>query len=226
MTSRAAHLLYLALASAVTASAGCGPQGLNNVPIVPGLELGGAAGAKWRITFKDPVKITVTGAAGTVSAADLSMNSGSFKVEQATIQLPALCSRSDFVCPQNVFPLEVTVTQPDPMLHMLRVGINPKGPLALLPEPTLIGNVDSLDGFALLLGVTATGVGPCGLLGASTAHGTILQDPRDRSRGYLINGTVDVAYGAGCVVLGNNVGATGAGLTVKLSAPFQADRLP
>ena len=169
----------------------------------------------------------MTGGAGAVSTADLAMNGGgNFKVEQATIELPALCSRTDFVCPQNVFPLEVTLTQPDPMAHMLGITINKKGPLALLPSPTLIGNVDSFYGFAVLLGAGAAGMGTCGLAGLSTAHGTILQDPRDRSRGYLLKGSIDVVYGGGCVVLGNNMGATGAGLTVQLSVPFQADRLP
>src|SRR6185436_5729801 len=106
-------------------------------------------------------------------------------------------------------PLEVTMTQGDAMLHMLRVTVNPKKPLALLPQPSLIGNVDSNDAFAVLLGAGVAGMGNCGLLGISTARGKITPDPQNTKRGIALSGNILVSYAGACVVLGNNMGATG-----------------
>jgi hypothetical protein len=227
-TPRSSTLIAAVLVPLLALAAGCDPgggQGLMNEPGVPGLDVGGLTGATWRVTFQDPIRVTVKGAAGTVSAADLQMGGGQFKVGEATIELKGLCGRQDFVCPQHVFPLEVTMTQSDELLHMLRVTVNPRGPLRLLPQPALLGNVDSRHAFAVLLGAGVAGMGNCGLLGLSTARGTITPDPKDPKRGVALSGKVLVSYTGACVVLGNTVGATGAGLDVDLEVPFSAARL-
>lgn len=222
--ARLAHASALVLLSLLGLTTGCFPGSGPNLPGEKGLEVGGPAGATWRVTFKDPITVKVKGSAGVVSSADLPMASGSFKVGEATIQLPSLCSRNDVVCPQDVFPLDVTLVQPGEDLHMLKVTVNPKGPLALLPQPTLLGNVDSLDGFSVILGVDLAGAGTCGMLGISLAKGRIMADPKDYTRGIGLNGTILVSYAGACVVIGNTMGATGAGLTVDLEVPFTAAR--
>lgn len=204
-------------------SSGCGP-GLANEPGIPGLDVGGADGADWNVRFTDPLTITVTDAYGAASVSRLPMSGGSFQVGQAAISLGGLCDRSDIVCPQSVIPLRVTLTQTDPMLHLLVLRVNPKGPLALLPQPTRIGNVDSVGGFAVLLDAGLAGMGTCGLLGLSVAKGTITRDPQDPSRGIALQGDIAVGYGGGCVVQGNTAGVTGAGVKVELKVGFSATR--
>lgn len=217
------HRLLITVFTLAFMSAGCGP-GLMNEPGLPGLDVGGASGATWNVAFTDPITITVTDAYGVASVSRLPMAGGNFQVGQAAIALDGLCSRSDIVCPQNVFPLNVTLTQTDPMLHILAVRVNPKGPLALLPQPSRIGNVDSFGGFAVLLDAGLAGMGTCGLLGLSTAKGTITKDPQDPSRGIALSGEISVGYAGGCVVLGNTMGVTGAGIKVELKLGFSATR--
>src|SRR5207244_13156752 len=110
-------------------SGGCG-QGLDNREGEPGIDVGGVTGAKWAVSYGTTMDVIVRGAAGVV----VSKNSlqvaagGKFTVDGVQIDLAELCARGDVACPQDVFPAEVTMTQPGNMLHLLYVTFNPKGP--------------------------------------------------------------------------------------------------
>lgn len=204
---------------------GCG-QGLQNRPGEPGLEVGGVAGATWQVRYGDQIEVTVKGAAGQVVARRniLWASGGSFEVGGTVVDLRALCARGDVVCPLDVLPTQVRMTQPGADRHYLRVTFNRKGPFANLTETTLLGNVDSDNDYSIFLGAGAAGNGLCGLLGVSYATGRITPDPLVPSRGSALTGDIVTGYSGGCVV-GNPNGAAVAGITVELRQPLSALRL-
>jgi hypothetical protein len=160
-----------------------------------------------------------------VATRDLTTGAGgSFDVGGVTINLDQLCSRPDVVCPFDVFPTQVRMTQPGSELHLLYVQYKPKGPLASLGNVTLLGNVDSDYDFSIALGIGAAASGSCGLLGVSYATGHIEGNGATPPRGTSLGGEIVTGYAGGCVVAGSG-GAVAAGLTVELRIPFSATRL-
>lgn len=198
---------------------GCG-QGLDNRPNQPGVDVGGTAGASWQVSYGGQMEVTVKGGAGTVMSKKMITvaQGGSFEVAGISVDVKAMCARGDMACPQDVFPAEVTMTQPGNDRHLLFVTYNRKGPLALVGQQTLLGNVDSDNDFSIALGVGAAGQGNCGLLGVSYATGHITVDPLTQ-RGIGMSGDLVTSYSAGCVAAGQG-GAGAAGLTVEFRLPI------
>lgn len=203
---------------------GCG-TGLNNIPGEPGLDVGGVPGATWQMTYSDQISVTVKGAAGVIAQKTLSMGSGgTFVVGGVTIDLKALCARGDIACPSDVLPATVRMNQPGADRHYLQVSFNRKGPLAVLSEAVLGGNVDSTRAFAVFLGVGAAASGNCGLLGVSYANGQLVPDLLLSTRAVALNGQIITGYTGGCVV-GSANAAAAAGLTVEFRQPISGLRL-
>lgn len=203
---------------------GCG-QGLDNRPGDPGIDVGGATGASWAVTYSKNVKVIVKNAGAVLATHDVVVGAGtSFDVGGVTVNLDQTCARSDVVCPYDVFPAQVRMTQPGNDLHLLYVQYRPKGPLASLGSVTLLGNVDSDDDFSIALGLGAAGSGQCGLLAVSYATGHIDGDGAAVPRGLSLSGEIVTGYAGGCIVAGSG-GAAAAGLTVELRIPFSATRL-
>lgn len=202
---------------------GCG-QGLDNRPGDPGIDVGGAAGAKWAVSYGTTMEVTVKGAAGVVNKYTLPMGAGgTFEVAGVKVDLKEMCARGEVACPQDVFPAEVTMTQPGQDLHFLYVNFNRKGPLMTAQPTTLVGNVDSDDDFSIALGVTGATTGNCGLLGVSYATGHIQADLLKATRGVALSGDIVTAYSGACAA-GNQAGAAAAGLTVEFRLPLTALR--
>jgi hypothetical protein len=223
MGSGAAALLGLALLSGADGQMGCG-QGLDNRKGDPGIDVGGVAGAKWQVNYGTTMTVEVKGGAGGVSRYTLPMAAGgTFKVENITVDLKQMCARGEIACPQDVFPAEVTMTQPGNERHLLYVTYQPKGPLAQVGQATLLGNVDSDDDFSIALGIGGAGAGNCGLLGVSYATGRLQPDLLNSTRAVALTGEIVTAYSGGCAVAGQG-GAVGAGVTVELRLPFTGTR--
>ena len=225
---RSSLLAILAVASLTVLmgakEGGCG-QGLDNRPGDPGIDVGGATGATWAVSYSKNVKVIVKDAGGIVATHDVVVGAGaSFDVGGVTINLDQYCARPDVVCPYDVFPAQVRMTQPGSDLHLLYVQYKPKGPLAGLGSVTLLGNVDSDDDFSIALGIGAAGSGQCGLLAISYATGHIDGNGATTPRGVSLDGEIVTGYAGGCVVAGAG-GAAAAGLTVELRIPFSAVRL-
>lgn len=224
---RAMHLaLSLCAVSMLQGAArgGCG----GNEPGVPGIDVGGAAGADWEINYSDQIRVIVKKAGAVVATHDLSVvKGGVFTVDGVQIDIDKdVCSRTDIACPSEVFPKTVRMTQPGRDLHYLRVNFVKEGPLGNLTDATLLGNVDSGRAFRIELGIKGAAVGTCGLLGYSYADGVIIADPgSDPPRGGAIeDGWITTAYGGGCILSGHS-GAAGAGIEVEIKVPFTAKRV-
>jgi hypothetical protein len=229
MSGRRARMLtgVLALGSLMllcgAEKGGCG-EGLDNRPGEPGIDVGGAEGAPWTITYSDVVTVKVKNAAGAVVTKTVSLAAGGvFDVEGVEVNLTDLCAREDVACPSEVFPKEVMMTQPGSKLHLLYVTYNPVGPLKELQEVTLLGNVDSDFDFSIALGIGAAAGGVCGLLGVSYATGHIASDGGDPPVGNHLEGEIVTAYSGGCVLIGT-AGTAAAGVTVEIRIPFYGDR--
>lgn len=202
---------------------GCG-QGLDNRPGEPGIDVGGTAGAKWTVTYQDTMEVVVkNGGAVLATHSFAAATGGTFDLEGTTIDLTNLCQRSDVACPNEVFPHEVTMTQPGNKLHLLYVSFNKEGPLGDLSQATLLGNVDSDDDFSIALGIGAATNGVCGLLSASYATGHIDGDGGDPPLGTSLSGDIVTVYTGGCLLVGTS-GTAGAGLTIEVRIPFSATR--
>jgi hypothetical protein len=145
---------------------------------------------------------------------------GTIDLEGQTIDMDAYCNRNDVVCPYDVFPDTVRMTQPGNEQHLLYVDYTPKGPLAELKNVRLLGNVDSDNDFSIALGISGAGADVCGLLGISYATGHINSDNAAIDpKGVSLAGDIVTAYGGGCLLLGTSGGA-GAGVEVELNIPF------
>lgn len=202
---------------------GCG-DGLDNRAGEPGVDVGGAAGAEWDLTYSGSMEVVVKNGAALVATEQiLRAVGGTFDVDGITVDLQQLCQRSDVACPDEVFPPRVTMTQPGNELHLLKVEFNKEGPLGELAETTLVGNVDSDFDFSIALGIGAAAAPPCGLLSVSYATGAIEHDGDDPPRGSSLAGEIVTAYTGGCLVSGDG-GAVGGGLTVELRLPFTGTR--
>ncbi|MBK8480897.1 MAG: hypothetical protein IPL40_06945 [Proteobacteria bacterium] len=216
-------LTLLVLQGAAGDKGGCG-GGLDNRAGEPGLEVGGAAGADWDVSYGDALEVLVKNGAVVVSSQALSLaTGGTFDLAGTTVELRALCARGDIACPEDVFPARVRMTQPGSKLHLLYVTFNQVGPLDALTQATLLGNVDSDYDFSIALGVGAAGAGSCGLLKVSYATGTIAHDDAEPPRGSALSGEIVTAYAGGCIALGQQ-GSAAAGLTVEFRLPFSAKR--
>ena len=212
------------LTGATTEKQGCG-AGLDNREGEPGIDVGGVAGADWKVTYSDKMEVIVKNAGAAAATYNFAWAAGgTFDVDGVAIDLNDWCARDDVVCPFDVFPGQVRMTQPGSQLHLLYVDYTAKGPLAELKEVRLLGNVDSDDDFSIALGIGAAAAGTCGLLGVSYATGHINGDGGDPPKGHSLSGDIVTAYSGGCVLLGNS-GAVGAGLTVEFRIPFTATRL-
>jgi len=204
------------------AKGGCG----GNEPGVPGIDVGGPAGADWRVDYGDTLRVVVKKAGVVVADSNLSVVAGgTFTVDGVAVDLSNLCQRPDVACPHEVFPKTVRMTQPGDQRHLLYVTFNKEGPLGGVTSGTLLGNVDSAKDFRIELGIQAAAVGTCGLLGVSYAEGSIQADASNPERGVkMVASDLVTAYAGGCILSGSG-GSAGAGLTVELRVPFSADRL-
>ncbi len=206
------------------ARGGCG----GNEAGVPGIDVGGTAGAEWKITYSDNMKVIVKKAGAVAGTYDLSVATGGiFKIDGVEIDINKdVCQRSEIACPSEVFPGVVHMVQPGNMLHQLHVDFAKEGPLGKLTETRLLGNVDSALGFRIELGIKAAAVGACGLLGYSFADGMIREEPgSDPLKGVAIeDGWITTSYAGGCILAGQS-GAAGAGLEVEIKIPFTGKRL-
>jgi|GEM_PF-6542492 len=207
------------------AKGGCANNELGD----PGIDVAGL----WQIDYKDKVTVTVAVQGGAASTYTLSARyGGAFVVEGQTYDLTEFCSRDQVVCPWDVLPEVVTMTQPTQANHLLEVTFNPEGPLAYNSDGTLVGNVDSNDDVLIPLDVNgaaiiaagSNGAGMCGLVGGSFAQASIKGDGGTPAKGTTMNGELITIYTAGCVA-GNSDGAVEASVTVKVSVPFRADAL-
>lgn len=215
----------LALLRGAGEDGGCG-EGLDNRPGEPGVDVGGVEGAKWVVDYNDKVQVTIKNAAGGIVTETFAWGTGGvFDVDGVQVDLTQMCAREDVACPNEVFPHEVTMTQPGDQRHLLYVTFNAEGPLGDLQEATLLGNVDSDDDFSIALGIKAAALGTCGLLGVSYATGHIATEPgSDPPLGQSLEGQIVTAYSGGCAVLGQS-GAAGVGGTIELRVDFEAHRL-
>lgn len=199
---------------------GCG-EGLDNRPDDPGIDVGGTLGATWDLQYEKTMDVVVKRAGVVVSNYTVAVGAGgTIDLEGATIDMDAYCNRTDVVCPYDVFPETVRMTQPGNNRHLLYIDYTAKGPLAGAQDVRLYGNVDSDDDFSIALGVNGATGGVCGLLGFSYASGHINGDGDPVSpKGISLAGDIVTAYGAGCLLVGTSAGA-GAGVEVELNIPF------
>ena len=219
----AALTALVMLTGASGEKAGCG-AGLDNRAGEPGINVGGPIGATWDLTYSKTLEVIIKSGGAVVATHDLAVGTGAtFDLDGIKIDLDAYCARPDVVCPYDVFPSQVRMTQPGSQLHLLYVQYEPKGPLAELKDVTLLGNVDSDDDFSIALGIGAAAAGPCGLLSVSYATGQIKASALDPERGTSLTGDIVTAYAGGCLV-GNSSGGAAAGLTVELRVPFDGVR--
>lgn len=228
MLRRSSMLALVALTSLVlltgATKGGCG-QGLDNRPGDPGIDVGGPLGALWNVQYSKTVEVVIKQGGAVVATQNVAVGVGAtFDLGGVKVDLDAYCAREDVVCPYDVFPDQVKMTQPGSERHLLYVQYKPKGPLAYLENVTLLGNVDSDDDFSIALGISGAAAGACGLLGVSYATGHIQSngDPI-APLGLSLTGDIVTAYAGGCLV-GNSSGGAAAGLTVELRVPFDGVR--
>ncbi len=204
---------------------GCDPGG-GGVPLDPGVDVGGTAGARWNISYGSTLNVRVSGPAGEISRQTMQPDNGTFTLGTTTLNIRDVCARSDLACPQDVFPGQVTVTQPGYDMHLLFIDHGLKGPLSAVGNDRLLGNVDSSHEVAIALGVGPAGQGSCGLLGVSYATGQIQLDPNVPIRGLgLTGGRVTTSYSAPCL-MGSKDPTGVANLTVEFDLPMSATRAP
>lgn len=204
---------------------GCG-GGLDNRPGEPGINVGGVAGAGWNIDYNDQVTVTLKNAAGVITDTKTFVLAagGTFDLDGTQVDLSEMCGREEVACPNEVFPHQVTMTQPGSQLHLLYVTYNKEGPLGDLTDTTLLGNVDSDNDFSIALGIKAAAVGTCGLLGVSYARGHIASEKEitgqgDVDHGVELSGNIVTAYSGGCIL-----GGAAAGGTIELKVQFAGTR--
>lgn len=213
----------------VLALSACGDPG---IPLTdPGVDVGGKQGAWWMVSNDDTMTVMIRGAAGEISRSSVRTTSGSFTLGSVSIDVEQLCARMDIVCPKDVFPPEIMLTQPQNDHHILFATYSRKGPLAAVSDSTLLGSMaragtDMGLSFAIALGVGSAGQGACGLLGVSYATGKLRKGPLpedpQREGGVAMQGTLVTSYTAGCIA-GAQAGVEG--LSVELQMGFRAERM-
>lgn len=202
---------------------GCG-GGLDNRAGEPGVDVGGIAGADWKISYGDKVEVKVKKGGVVVATENIVWaTGGTFKLDGEVVDLRKMCDRGDIACPEQIFPGTVRMTQPGADLHFLYVTFNPVGPLKELKKTTLLGNVDSDHDFSIALGIGAAAAGTCGLLATSYATGHIGGGKVAPFKGDVLNGNIVTTYSGGCALLGIKAGA-GAGLQVEVKMPISGVR--
>ncbi len=202
---------------------GCG-EGLNNRVGEPGINVGGLHGADWNLTIGDVMNVRVKNASGVV--ADYTINrvtGGSFSLEGETVDLRAMCERGEIVCPDEMFPSKVRMSQPGLEMHLLYVSYAHPGPDGKSAKHTLIGNVDSDWDMSVALGAGITGGGPCAMLSYSYFGGHIEATGDNPPMGTGLAGDIVTSYSGACL-LGGTKGAAAGGLTVELRMPVSGHR--
>ncbi|MCA9665610.1 MAG: hypothetical protein KC503_08475 [Myxococcales bacterium] len=221
-------LAFPLLTAAAGDQRGCG-SGLDNRPGEPGIDVGGVAGADWDVSYGTDLTVIVKSGGVVVATQTYATGvGGPIDIDGIQVDLKAMCERGDVTCPQDVFPNQVTMTQPGADMHLLAVTFNPKGALSDYEKATLLGNVDSDHDFSIALGVGAAAAGVCGLLSVSYATGSITSSSTNAAGvpiGTNLSGEIVTGLAGGCAVLGQggNAGAA-AGITVELRLPFTAVR--
>lgn len=203
------------------AKGGCGGE---NLPGIPGVDVGGPGGADWDVMYGDVMHVDVKKGGAVIATHNISVAAGgSFQLDGVTVELNKICQDPEIACPEEVFPKTVRMTQPGSERHLLYVTFAKEGPLGDLKQTTLLGNVNSNQDVDILLGVGAAAAGICGLVSVSTAKAHIKTDAGDPPRGTEMNGHIITGYAGGCILSGQG-GTAGAGLTVELKLPFSATR--
>ena len=91
---------------------GCG-EAFDNRPGEPAVDVGGLHGADWTLSYVDKMSVRVTNASGVVANHALSrVAGGSFSLEGETVDLREMCARGEIVCPDEIFPGLVRMSQP------------------------------------------------------------------------------------------------------------------
>lgn len=186
------------------------------------LNVGGAEGALWRVTFDPEILVTLRAGQETVSQ-PVPLGEGLMTIAGQSIDVANFCWRTDTICPHQVLPAETMIIQRTPSRQIL-IGFNRHGPLASLKLNGLAGQ---LDGRALSvpLAVGDATAGYCGLGQTSELIATAHPEEGDALNATSIEGRVALTYTGLCFNLGGSAAVENS-LFLELSMKFTAARQP
>jgi hypothetical protein len=181
------------------------------------VNIGGDAGALWKVETGDKLLVTLV-ADGRSASAQVEVGRGDVTLLGRTISVADLCWRPEIACPQHILAQATAIRQEGAAVQLT---YNPRGPLSLLQGDALGGQ---LAGKELLvpLGVGNAASGLCGLLSTSAIGATAFSAGAD-GLATAMSGRVAVTYGGTCVALGGSA-AMGADDVLQISASFDAVR--
>lgn len=206
------------------------------------IDLGGAAGASWQLTYGDQLQVTLRDGGKVASTSIKRATGGLVHLLGNTIDLTTFCWRTDAVCPSQVLTSKTSVVQPSNLGGRFVIGFARRGPLAGVKLAGLVGKLDRWD-LTIPLGGAANGkADPCTLVLGSTILATASPGVTatvdagadagakdggapSQERATRLTGRVTLGFKGTCFLLGAGSGAVDPTATIELSNGFSGVRL-
>jgi hypothetical protein len=184
------------------------------------LDVGGASGAAWDLTFEAQAQVTVQTRTGQETKS-VTLGSGQVLFAADVIDLDSFCWRADTLCPDRVLPSPTLLVQSASYPGKVVVGFTRQGPLASLrQEAGILGQLQGQElQVPLAVGNAAEGI--CGLQEGSGIQGMFYLN--DQLRADTLLGRVVVRYSGACFTSGGG-GTLENDALVEVSMPFRAKR--
>jgi hypothetical protein len=179
----ACALAFLAVATMTLGASGCplfpdadeddaGDGGQNSGPPAADVDIGGATGATWKLSYADTIQVTLYEGGKAASTKLKASQGGLVSLLGNTVDLTAFCWRTDTVCPSQVLTSKTSVIQPQGSPNHFVIGFNRRGPLAGVNQSGLIGALDYRDLNIPLGGASNGASDPCALVKGSAILAT------------------------------------------------------
>jgi hypothetical protein len=258
MTIRIAYApALLAVALLTQGASGCplfpdegnaGDAGQTGGVIAADVDIGGAEGATWKLSYADTLQVTLYEGGKAASIKVKASQAGLVSLLGNTVDLTAFCWHTDTVCPSQVLTSKTSVIQPQGSPNHFVIGFNRRGPLVGVNQSGLIGALDYRD-LNIPLGGASNGTkDPCALVkgsailataapapSASLDAGADSGSPHDAGvgdsdsgspaeRAVTLKGQVTLGFNGNCFSLSTG-GAIGPNAVISLSTTFAGVRL-
>lgn len=196
------------------------------------VDIGGAAGAYWTVTFSAGVVVTAR-TTTKVDTQQATTTGSAVTVLDSMVYVAGVCQRTDALCPHQVLPSPLAIIQTGGAPAKPYVGFNRKGPLEVrkkdvalvgsltgyqLDVPLETASLDAAKGQACALQTGSAIRATAGGMSTSTTGGA-------SNKATSLQGTLTLVYKGECINLGAG-SAVQPGTTVELSASFVASRKP
>lgn len=190
------------------------------------IDLGGTAGALWRVTFSTNVLLSLK-ASGQTYSKQVPITSSYVSLSGSQVHVNYFCTRQDTLCPNSLLPPQPGILQDAKTPGYVLVGFNRVGPLAILKNQS--GLIGSLSGNLLsiplgTIGLAGTKGQHCVLLNTSRLEATAGSFSSGGKVANSLEGYVILSYTSDCLNLGG-ISTVQSGAVLEMNMSFTAKRL-